>query len=67
MTDFDQLDLHRVERELGRRRLRSDFEPEVEREYVLAVRQQRAGTRTAMDADLECLQPADVMRQNRKC
>ena len=48
MTDFDQLDLHRVERELGRRRLRSDFEPEVEREYVLAVRQQRAGTRTAM-------------------
>ena len=48
MTDFDQLDLHRVERVLGRRRLRSDFEPEVEREYVLAVRQQRAGTRTAM-------------------
>ena len=48
MTDLDPLDLHRIERELARRRLRSDFEPEVERRYVLAVRHQRAGLRTAM-------------------
>lgn len=49
MNELDHLDLHRIERELARRRrLRSDFEPDVEREYVLAVREQRAGTRTAM-------------------
>lgn len=48
MNELDHLDLHRIERELARRRLRSDFEPDVEREYVLAVRQQRADMRTAM-------------------
>lgn len=48
MNELDHLDLHRIERELARRRLRSDFAPDVEREYVLAVREQRAGVRTSM-------------------
>lgn len=52
MRDLDHIGLHGIERELARRRLRSDFSPEVEREYVLFVRRQRAGIRTAMFAAL---------------
>lgn len=48
MSELDHIGLHRIERELSRRRLRSDFAPEVEREYVLFVRRQRAGIRTTM-------------------
>lgn len=48
MSNLDQIGLHRIERELERRRLRSDFSPDIEREYVLFVRHQRAGIRTAM-------------------
>lgn len=48
MSNLDQIGLHRIERELAQRRLRSDFSPDIEREYVLFVRQQRAGIRTAM-------------------